>query len=245
MNRPKMILFDYGGTLQFEPEFNGLRGTQAMMEYIDHNPLGLTAQQVENFGSDIYNRFNVPAYGLDIELHMNQFNRLMHETLQISFALPPLELERVYWDAAAPAINAPNVAEMLDYLRDSGIRTGVISNIGFTGGALGERLARFFPRANFEFVIASSEYIVRKPNPLIFRLALSKANLPAGDVWYCGNSVHYDVEGAAGAGIFPVWYDNAAISDPDNLMPSNPPACEHLCIHDWLELVYILKPLGS
>jgi len=29
----------------------------------------------------------------------------------------------------------------------------------------------------------------RKPNPMLFELALKKAGLNAGDVWFCGNNI--------------------------------------------------------
>lgn len=63
------------------------------------------------------------------------------------------------------------------------------------------------PDSRFEFVIASSEYMVRKPNPRIFRLALQKAGLSPDRVWFCGDNVRADVEGAHAAGLFPVWYE--------------------------------------
>ena len=35
----------------------------------------------------------------------------------------------------------------------------------------------------------SCEYVFRKPNPLLFELALKKAGLPASDVWFCGDNM--------------------------------------------------------
>ena len=40
--KPKMILFEYGHTLLCEPEFDFLRGEEALFEYIKHNKNGLT-----------------------------------------------------------------------------------------------------------------------------------------------------------------------------------------------------------
>ena len=37
MNRPKMILFDYGQTLIAEKEFNGVRGTEAVLKHAVKN----------------------------------------------------------------------------------------------------------------------------------------------------------------------------------------------------------------
>lgn len=102
---------------------------------------------------------------------------------------------------------AVNADKMLDYINDRDIRSGVISNIGWSGSALTERINRLLPKNKFEFIIASSDYMFRKPSPMIFELALKKAGLNASDVWFCGDNIKADIEGSAGVGIFPVWYE--------------------------------------
>ena len=37
MNNPKMILFDYGGTLMYEPDFETFNGNKAIYPYICEN----------------------------------------------------------------------------------------------------------------------------------------------------------------------------------------------------------------
>ena len=59
---------------------------------------------------------------------------------------------------------------------------------------------------DFEFIIATSEYMFRKPNKRIFDLALEKAGLSAEDVWYIGDQYEADIVGAGNAGLYPVWY---------------------------------------
>ena len=72
-----------------------------------------------------------------------------------------------------------------------------------------ERINRLLPFHSFEFIIATSEYMFRKPNKRIFRLALEKAELPPEDVWYIGDNYQCDVVGARDVGLFPVWYIDA------------------------------------
>lgn len=55
--------------------------------------------------------------------------------------------------------------------------------------------------------MASSEYVIRKPDRMLFETALRKAGLPAEQAWYCGDSIRYDVLGAHRAGIYPVLYE--------------------------------------
>ena len=135
----------------------------------------------------------------------------------------------------------PGVAAMLAGLRERGVRTGVISNLGWTGEALEDRLRRLLPEHAFEFVIASSDYGVRKPGALIFQAALAKAGLAAEDVWFCGDQIDADVFGAQGAGIFPVWYEEQTIPNVfshknEGLTITGGP----LHIHQWHELLSAL-----
>lgn len=75
--------------------------------------------------------------------------------------------------------------------------------------AVAERINKLLPDNHFEFIIATSEYMFRKPNKRIFELALEKADLKPEEVWYVGDQIKADVEGAKNAGIFPVWYTGA------------------------------------
>lgn len=117
-------------------------------------------------------------------------------------------------------------------LQQKQIRTGVISNISYSGDALTKRLNRLLPENNFEFIIASSDYIFRKPNKRIFQLALEKADLQAEDVWYIGDQYQCDVVGAKEAGMFPIWY-TAAIDFKQDM--------EQDCmkVSSWKELEYL------
>ena len=88
--------------------------------------------------------------------------------------------------------------------------------------------------------MTSSDYIFRKPNPILFEIALRKAGLPASEVWYCGDNPEKDIEGASAVGIFPVYYDNDIEKSLDRIAETKP-KCEHLYIKEWDELIRILK----
>ena len=82
--------------------------------------------------------------------------------------------------------------------------------------------------------MTSSDYLVRKPNRLLFDIALKKAGLQADEVWYCGDNPTADVEGASQVGIYPIWYSTSTDSVPE---------CEHTHIHEWQELIDLLEQL--
>jgi putative hydrolase of the HAD superfamily len=56
-----------------------------------------------------------------------------------------------------------------------------------------------------DFVIISGEFGIAKPDPAIFREALSRAGVRAEDAVFVGDSPEFDVAGAQGAGIPVVW----------------------------------------
>lgn len=243
MQKPKMILFDYGHTLFSEPGYNSLRGTEAVMQYTVKNPQNLTAEQVNEFSAYLWEEVCGPIRKAGCDLHNLNFQKLLYESLQIEFSISLEEQEQVFWDNTASGAKMPNIEKLLDYLNDNAIRSGVISNIGFSGNALRNRINRLLPDNQLEFIIASSEYMVRKPNPLIFRLALSKADLSADEVWYCGDDTENDVMGAYGTEIFPVWYHSLIPNGWRDKTLDKKPECEHLYINDWLELIDVLKGL--
>lgn len=245
MTKPKMVIFDYGHTLLYEPEFNAMRCEEAAFPYIIKNPMNLTVEQIYAKVQKMFQQFNEQRKS-GIEIHEWQFMRLIYEYLGIQFGISYEELEEIEWDAASEGAVMPHAEQMLNYLNANGIRTAVISNIGWSGKALTNRINRLLPDNRFEFVIASSEYVIRKPNKMLFEVALRKAELSPAQVWYCGDSIENDVMGAHGAGIYPVLYEG---NTPDEVNPflhqddGIEVDFDYLHIHDWREMVEILKKL--
>lgn len=242
MKLPKMILFDYGQTLIAEEAFDGVKGTATLLEYATENRYHLTAGQIQDEAekvlADLGWTDNATRNTHIAEVHEHIFNRYFYESLGISFSLSPVETERIFWDAAAPGVVTEGIADFLAFLRTDGIRSGVISNISFSEIVLKERIARLLPDNDFEFIIASSEYVFRKPHRRIFDLALTKADLTAGEVWYIGDNYDCDIIGAQNAGIFPVRYKGALRSGADKQDDS-----DILSVFSWSELKELIMNL--
>lgn len=126
------------------------------------------------------------------------------------------------------------IETFLDFLKEQGIRTGVISNIAYCDQIVEERIRTLLPGHTFEFILASSEYMFRKPNRRIFHLALEKAGLGPEDVWYIGDNYECDVVGAREAGLFPVWYIGAAQSPVWE-------CSDVLTVSHWSQLIHMLE----
>ena len=205
MRKPKMVLFDYAHTLAWEPDTDFLRGERAVFAHVKSNPRHVTPEAASALGTAIWLDQREARHS-GAELHQHQQLRLKYEALGLTFDLPMEELEALLWTATTPGEAMPGAVDMLAEMRQRGIRTGVISNLGWSGKALRDRLQQLL-KHEFEMVIVSSEYGARKPNPLLFQVALNKAGLEAKDVWFCGDQIEADIRGAQGVGMFPVWYE--------------------------------------
>ena len=213
MKIPKMILFDYGQTLIAEQRFDGIKGTEAVLKHATRNKYNLTAEQIQERANELNKEFGRYDPGkkhlLQIEIPNTMFTPYLYDSLGIEIALSNAEIDTVFWDAAAPGAPAEGMENFLEYLKNKGIRTGVISNISYAQSAVAGRINRMLPGNSFEFIITSSNYIFRKPNRRIFDLALEKAGLNPDETWYIGDQYECDIKGALNAGIFPVWYIGA------------------------------------
>ncbi len=237
MKRPDMILFDYGQTLVNETPFDGVRGTEAVLRYCTENKYHLTAEQIQREANAINSelgRFDPARRHLfQVEAPNYMFTAYLDESLGIKLSLTSGQVDQIFWDAASPGRPTEGCPEFLAYLAAQGIRTGVISNISYCGQVVEQRIRGLFPGHPFEFVLATSEYMFRKPNRRIFWLALEKAGLRQAwitgedaeqehnpdtgkqldsgirNVWYIGDQYECDIVGAAGAGLFPIWYTGA------------------------------------
>lgn len=232
MNRPEMILFDYGQTLVDEAPFCGVNGTRAVMRHAVRNKYGRTPEEVQAEANRLIQELEA-QYSL-LERPNAAFQNYLYTSQGIALSTSPEENEQIFWDAAAPGKAAPEIAPLLEELHQRRIRTGVLSNLSFSGGALRSRIDRLLPGHHFEFILASSDYLFRKPSRRFFELALELADLEPSQVWFCGNDVRCDIQGAQQAGLTAVWYTGCMDRRPD------PPDGAFFEIGGWSELPGLL-----
>ena len=240
MKKPEMIIFDYGQTIISQAKFDGIKGTEAVLSHAVENRRNLTPEQVQEEAKRIkrvLNRYD-PTYSAlnTVEIPNHMFTRYLYESLGIKLNLTPEETDRVFWDNASPGRPTDGMPELLEFLWQNGIRTAVLSNISYCGNAVEERINRLLPDNHFEFIIATSEYMFRKPHARIFKLALFKAGLEPEDVWFAGDNYACDVTGAKNAGMFPVWYKGALDYEQDD-------HDDVVKIFSWSELEEMIKSL--
>ena len=126
MNKPEMILFDYGGTLIYEPDFEPYNGNKAIYPYISENPHNVS---LEEFSSYLLNLFDEirGLRGELIEIHEHIFLRNVLEHFDMKLSVSFEEAEWIIWNGISRGVATPEASEMLASLREKGIRTGIIS----------------------------------------------------------------------------------------------------------------------
>ena len=236
-----MILFDYGGTLLYEPNLNPDAGNKAIFDYIKENPHHITPDEFNGFLRSTFDKIRDLNDGR-LEIHEHIFLRYVLEYFDMKLSISLEETEWIICNAISNAQKTPGAEEMLSSLQNMGIKTGVISNLCWSGNALTRRLHEHFPNHQFEFILTSSEYIFRKPEKLIFDIAVRKSGLSRDEIWYCGNDIAVDIYGAKEAGLFSVFYDDRSI--PSTLHEKNDGISvdfPYLKINSWGELTNQLK----
>jgi len=245
LKQPKMIIFDYGHTLLYEPGHNPSNGNKAVYDYISKNPGNVTFEEFDETITRLFAEVKEHR-GTYLEIHEHSFLKMAYEYMDIEMSIPIEEVEKKIWYGISKGALIPYADTLLDYLNDKGIRTGVISNICFSGEALKERINRFLPNNKMEFIMASSEYVFTKPCRHMFDIAIQKSGLSSDEIWFCGDSIQCDVYGAHGAGMFPVFYTGETPDDISPAAKSNKGMTidfDYLEIKDWRNMIEILEKI--
>ena len=98
----------------------------------------------------------------------------------------------------------PDVMPTLEALKKGGYSLGVISDWGI---GLGPILRKLHLTPYFDFLLVSAVTRQAKPSPLLYELALQRANAVADYSLHIGDSYLHDVLGARSVGITPVLLD--------------------------------------
>ena len=239
MNKPEMIIFDYGHTLLYEPGHSRTNANKEIYKYVASNPKNISFEEFDRTVKNIFVNIREKC-GDDIEIHECAMLKIALEYMGMELSITMEKAEKVIWEGISKGAVMPYADEMLAYLQSIGIRTAVISNLGFSGNTLRERLDRLLPDNNFEFVMTSSDYIFRKPNTMMFEIAIKKSGLTADKIWYCGDSIKRDIYSAHEVGMFPVLYEGKTdehVPKFENQNKGYEIDFEYLHIEDWRELI--------
>lgn len=107
MKYPKMILFDYGHTLLYEPGWDSVRGTAELLKYAAKNPNHCTLDDVTKGAELIFGKHIENARKIGYDISRQVADKVLYEYLGIEFSLTPLEMETVFGTALLWALLCP------------------------------------------------------------------------------------------------------------------------------------------
>ena len=209
--KPKMILFDVGGTLFDDGKFSAIDGLRAVRE-ASLNPQATDDSTLLSLWNEFENKVNefLPSC---FELPLSATLKYVIHNSGLEFNKSVPELEEIFDRFNSPRRLIDFVPELLKTLKDLGIRTAVISNNAMSSESLSLALKRWIPDADFEFVLTSADFIFPKPRPELFLSAANSAGLSPYECWYCGDTFVADIKGSLSAGMHPVLLDKTADSE--------------------------------
>jgi HAD superfamily hydrolase (TIGR01509 family) len=126
-------------------------------------------------------------------------------------------LQRLHQDWHLWCRTMPGTSEALDRLRAAGLRLGIVSN---SDGRVEEALEAAGIRDRFDVILDSALVGVEKPDPAIFRAALTALGVAPDEALFVGDLYDVDVAGARAAGI------KAVLLVPDAAAPG--PQCRRV-----------------
>ena len=230
--RPRGILFDYGGTLVEEVEFNTRAGLAWLLSRAVTKPneeqLAHIWRHADRVTSEIAERRDT----FQIETPWTSLTRLIHDACGTRFNESLADLELQFWNASVKTRPMPGVRQALQEFHDARIRMGVVSNTSFSQATIRHELSKHGLADLLPVYVVSAEYAVRKPNPLIFEAAAGLLGLPCEEIWFVGDRIDMDVDGATAAGMNPIWFS------PHN---DSGLAGMHLAVSSWAELATMVR----
>jgi putative hydrolase of the HAD superfamily len=232
VRKPRAILFDLWGTVIQSDDFDPKKGNAALLSVASDSD-GLSLETLQELGARITVSTEQRERDSRLEFTHASLLRMLSDSFGLRFSHPLLELEWIFWCAALRVRPAEGIRETLAGLRRRGILTCIVSNSSFLAATLERELERQGLLDSFSFVVSSADYGVRKPDPLIFEVALRRLGVDAREAWFTGDNVEFDIEGAWGAGLFPVAYN------PDRPVP--PGMGDYRSITHWSELEPLIE----
>ena len=230
--KPRGILFDYGGTLVEEVEFDLRAGREWLLSRSVTKPDEARLARIDNHTERVTQEVADRRDQFEIETPWTSLTRLIHHACGMRFKESLRDLEVQFWDASVKTRPMPGVREALQEVHNAGIRMGVVSNTSFSSATIRHELAKHGLAELLPVHVASSEYAVRKPNPLIFEAAAGLLNLRCDEIWFIGDRLDTDIAGAVAAGMNPIWFS------PRN---DSGLAGMHLAVSSWADLAMMVR----
>lgn len=231
--RPKMILFDVGGTLFTDGKFSAQKGLEAVrLSAVNPDITDSTALL------SLWNEFESKIQAVlpksdsfSFELPLSSTLKYVIHNSGLKFNLSVTRLEEIFDRFNSDRTVFDFVPELLKALKELSIRTAVISNNAMSSEGLTLALKRWIPDNDFEFVLTSADFVFPKPYSEMFLSAANTAFLSPTECWYCGDSITGDIKGSLDAGMSAVLLDKSA--DTEIQLYTDNTGREYLRVNSW------------
>ena len=134
----------------------------------------------------------------------------------------------------------PGTKEMLQFVKDNDFKIGLVSDVAWG-------LPSYFPQRDlkhyhldefFDDLVFSTDVGLRKPNPKMFKIALSNVGAEAESSYFVGNNLQADILGALNVGLFAVLKESGFYTHDDEIVP-----CAK--VSNWDQLEELLRQSGT
>lgn len=234
--KPKMILFDVGGTLFDDGKCIPADGFQQLLGYA-LNPEVTTAEELAGYWDEFLGEVAgiKSKSGITLDIPLSAVIRYAASNAGLTFDITMAEQEEIFdrFNSSRKVIDG--VPELLSELDALGIRTAVISNNMMSGESLSLSIKRWIPSSEFEFCLTSADILFAKPSKNIFDAAIRYAGVEPSECLYCGDSIAADVYGASACGIAPVLLDSKSAVPLEFKSDEN--CGNYMAVNSWHELI--------
>lgn len=238
--KPKMILFDVGGTLFDDGRCNPADGFE-MLRLAAVNPEVTNASELERLWNEYLGEISSlkSVSGISLDIPLSSVIKYAAMNTGLVFNIPIARQEEIFDRYNSTRRVIDGVPGLLSALGSLGIRTAVISNNMMSGESLSLAIKNRIPTSDFEFCLTSADILFAKPSDNIFVTALKYAGVEPSECFYCGDSIIPDVYGSSSCGITPVLLDVKS-SVPFEFR-SDDKCKKYLTVNSWNELTRFIK----
>lgn len=191
---PSCILLDLDNTLyEYQPAHEaGISNARRVATLLLNVSIEQFDECFELARSEVKQRLGLTAASHSRLLYFQRMIELMGLATQVSAAL---RIEEGYWSAFLETAKIkPSVYEFLDDVRLAGVPTMIVTDL--TSHIQYRKILLWRLDQYVDWITTSEEAATEKPNPAIFKYALSKLQVEDGPIWMIGDHPAKDLQGA-------------------------------------------------
>ena len=204
--KPKMVIFDVGGTLFDDGKCIPVQGLSALRK-ASLNPEVTSEETLATLWDEYTNEVTSGLKsqgGITLDAPLSATIKYVTMMTGLHFDISMAEQEELFDRYNSTRTVIDGVPELMATLGQLNIRTGVISNNAMNSEGLLLALKRWIPSWEPEFCLTSADILLTKPHRSLFDCASSYSGISPEDCWYCGDGRVPDVDGAVNGGMKPV-----------------------------------------